>query len=308
MRNHVSKVLVGTSTANTNAAPITLAGILDGKLIAFDFDTRVEVAATTVNLGFAMGTPKLGEPIIAGPIPVRGISSAILNPYEAAVPMQATLTVTAVPNPGETALFKVIYQDNLSILPNKMKQTLISIVGQTGDTTASIATAIAAEFNKQEFRFVNVSAATNVVTFVAQTISTASAYNGIDRPESVVFEIGAPVYDTAKGVYAVAVTVPGKSGQGDPAKIAWLEDQAMGRRGFSDRRSWNDTRQYKTLAKAGTTYATLVINADAHVEGDMQDLRANPVGVILAGDGGTLATIVTDLARAGVVPTTVAAS
>lgn len=308
MRNHVSKVLIGDATANTTAAPVTLAGLLDGDVIAFDYDTRAEILSTTTNIGFAKGTAVLGEPVLAGPIPKSGITSAYTNPYEAAVKQVSTLTVTAVPDPGETAIFKVAYHDNLSILPNKIKQTIASVVGAAGDTTASIAAAIAAQFNMQEFKFVDISVNTNVVTFTSQIVKTASAYNHIDRPETVVFEVGAPTGTPEKGVYAVATTTAAKTGQGDPAKMAWMEEQAMGRRGYSDRTSWNDGRKYKSQVVAGQTYATLVITADINLEGDMQGLRANPIGVVIGGTNATLAPIAADLARAGIVPVAVPAS
>jgi len=137
-------------------------------------------------------------------------------------------------------------------------------------------------------------------------MTTASNYNGIDRPETVVFEVGAPT-DAGYGVYAHAQSVAPALGQGDPAKMAWMEEQAMGRQGFSERRMWNDTKKYTSQVKAGATYATLVIAGNIEVEGDMQGVRQNPIGVVIGGESSKVTLILVNLATAGVVPVTVAA-
>lgn len=313
-RNHVSKVLVGIDTVNTNAAQKDLEALTEGQVIAFDFDTGIEIVAATKNIGFARGSAVLGEPIVAGPIPKAGISDIILNPYNAPVNKEMTLTVSAVPTVGKTVICKVIYHDNLSILPNQIKQTVIAVTANAVNaaSTTTWAAALAAEFNKQTAGlggnlFVTVTSATNVVTFVGQTLTTASDYNGIDRPETLNFEIGAPYDDADLGTYAVATTVALESGQGDPAKVAWMEDQAQGRIGYSDRRMWNNTKKFTPTAVAGETYATMVITADIQVEGDMQNTRNNPIGVVVCGASAQLTNIIADLARASIVPTTVAA-
>jgi len=312
MRNYVSKVLLGIDTANVNTTnDIDPAALTDRQLIVFDWDTKLGVLSTTTNLGFARGTGTIARPLIVGPIPKAGITSAILNPYKAAVKQKKTLTVTTVPTVGKTCIFKVSYHDNLSIIPNQIKQTVIALEADAVNTatTTTWAAAIAAEFNKQVVDgnvFVAITTATNVVTFESLTITSASDYNGIDRPETVFFEVGKPD-EAGKGVYAVAQTVAGSVGQGDPAKMAWIEEQAMGRHGFSDRRMWNDTKKYPSQVVAGETYDTLVIQGNIAVEGDMQGVRQNPIGVVLGGESDTLALILVDLAVALVVPTTVAA-
>jgi len=307
MRNYVSKVLIGTATANTAIAPIAPTALTSGQVIAFDWDTQTDIKATSVNIGFARGMDSLGAPIFAGPIPVNKISSAVLNPYVAPVAQVRTLTVDAVPAAGKTVIFKVTYHDNLSIIPNQMKQTIVSVVATTANiaNTTTWAAAIAAEFNKQVFLFVSVVAAVNVITFSAITLLTTSQYNHIDRPESVVFELGVPD-DTTLGVYVTAQTVAPNLGQGTAAKIAWLEEQAMGRRGYSDRRLALDTKKYQSDVVSGETYATLIINADDYIEGDMQSLYPAPVGAVICGDGASLANILTDLSVANIVPVTVA--
>ena len=311
MRNYVSTHLLGVATANVKTTnDINPAALTDKQLIAFDWDTRLGLVAGSKNIGFARGTTILGQPLIAGPIPKAGIETAILNPYKAAVKQKMTLTITTVPTVGKTAIFKVVYHDNLSIIPNQIKQTAIALQADATNTASSTtwATAIAAEFNLQKDNgklFVDVTSATNVVTFEAVTMVTASNYNGIDRPENVVFEVGAP-NESGYGVYDVAQTVAPSSGQGDPAKMAWMEEKAMGRLGWSDRRSWNAPK-YPSQVTAGETYATLVINANIVVEGDLQGVRSNPIGVVLGGESASLAAVLTDLATAGVVPETVAA-
>lgn len=311
MRNVVSKMLVGTATVNTNLAQKDPEALTDGQIIAYDYDTGVEIVAATKNIAFAKGTKNLGEPIIAGPIPVAGITSNILNPYKAAVNKVITLTVTAVPTVGKTAIIKVAYHDNLSIIPNQIKQTVIALKADSVNaaSTTTWAAAIAAEFNKQANDgnlFVTVTDSTNTVVFTGKTLLTASDYNGIDRPEAVNFEVGYPD-DPDYGTYSDAITTALATGQGDPAKIAWMEDQCMGRLGFSDRRMWNNTKKYQTQAVAGETYAVLIITANKEHEGDMQDTMKSSIGAIIAGDGASVANITTDLAVANIVPETVAA-
>ncbi|HEC44437.1 MAG TPA: hypothetical protein ENI20_16570 [Bacteroides sp.] len=312
MRNYVSKVLLGIDTKNVKTTDdIALEALTDRQIIAFDWDTLLGLVAGTTNIGFARGTATLGEALVVGPIPKAGIVSAILNPYKAAIKQKITLTVTTVPTVGKTGLFKISYHDNLSVIPNQIKQTIIALQADATNTatTTTWAAAIAAEFVKQVVdgnMFVLVTTATNVVTFESLTILTASAYNRIDRPETVIFEIGAPD-ESGYGVYAVAQTVAPALGQGDPAKMAWIEDNAMGRFGHSDRRRWDNTRKYTPQVVAGETYDTLVISANIKVEGDLQGVRENPIGVVIGGESDTLALILTDLATAGVVPVTVAA-
>lgn len=306
--NHVSTFLAGTATANTSIAQKNPEALTEGQVIVFDADTGLDVVAATKNIQFAKGTATLGEPILSGIIPKAGITDIILNPYNAPVNKQMTLTVNSVPTVGNTCIFKVTYHDNLSIIPNQVKQTTVAVYADATNTasTTTWAAAIAAEFNLQQNKFVTVTPSTNVITFAGITLLTASSYNGIDRPETLNFELGAP--DTAGyGSYTKAVSVALESGQGDAAKMAWLEEQYMGRQGFSDRRLWNDTKKYKSQINPAETYATLVITAFKEGEGDMQQTRKYPIGAIIAGDGATVALIVTDLAVAGIVPTTVAA-
>lgn len=317
-RNHVSKLLVGVGVANVPASSVALAALTEGQIIAFDYDlgnaADNAITADTENVGFARGTSVLGEAIIAGPISVGSIIEANNNPYEAPRNKSMTLTVATVPTVGNTPIIKVSYHDNLSIIPNQIKQTTIAVLADAVNTasTTTFAAAIAAEFNKQTAElggnlFVDVTSATNVVTFVGQTISTQSKYNGIDRPESVNFEIGAPSDVPADGTYTVATTVTLRHGQGDPAKIAWLEEQHMGRLGWSDRRMWN-TPKYPSQVDAAVDYETLVINSDSWKEGDMQGLRANPVGAIVCSAATPMGLLEVDLARAGIVPVVVPAS
>lgn len=311
MRTHVSKVLIGVATKNIAATDdLTPLTAPVGAVIAFDWETRTSIVAATKIIGFAKGTAVIGQPITAGPFPKDLITSAIVNPYKAAVNKKITLTVSAVPTVGKTAIIKVTYHDNLSIIPNQIKQTAIAVTANATNaaTTATWAAAIAAEFNKQTGAnlFVTVTSSTNTVVFEGITLTTASGYNGIDRPESLNFEVGAPD-DAALGTYTQVVTTPLSLGQGDPAKMAWLEDQHMGRLGYSDRRSWNDGKKYQSQVVAGQTYATLVINGNVEVEGDMQGTYKAPVGVIIGGSSASVAVLVTDLATAGIVVTTVAA-
>jgi hypothetical protein len=305
-RTHVSKVLVGAALANTSIAQVALSALADGKIIAFDFDTGIDIKATTKNIAFAQGTSVLGQPIISGKIPIAGIKDVIQSPYAAPVNKAQTLTVTAVPTVGKTVVFKVIYHDNLSIIPNQIKQSIIAVTADAVNTasTTTWAAAIEAAFDAQEGSnlFVTVSSAANVVTFTGNVISTASSYNRIDRPEALNFEISTQD-DSALGVYTVATSVALVGGVGDPARVAYAEDMAQGRQGFSDRRSWNDSKKFVPFAVAGETYRGLVINADVDVEGDMQAIRHNPVGAVLYCSGNAVADILTDLAVAGVVPT-----
>ncbi|KKK63633.1 hypothetical protein LCGC14_2992310, partial [marine sediment metagenome] len=148
MRNYVSKVLLGIDTKNVKTTDdIALEALTDRQIIAFDWDTLLGLVAGTTNIGFARGTATLGEALVVGPIPKAGIVSAILNPYKAAIKQKITLTVTTVPTVGKTGLFKISYHDNLSIIPNQIKQTIIALQADATNTatTTTWAAAIAAE-------------------------------------------------------------------------------------------------------------------------------------------------------------------
>jgi len=315
-RNYVSKMLVGTGIANTTLAAVALEDLTDGQIIAFDFDVANEadnsITADTTNIGFARGTATLGEPILAGPIPVAGIRTVNNNPYAAPVNQISTLQVTAVPAVDETAIFKVAYHDNLSIIPNQIKQSVIGLVATAANTATPTAwaAAIAAEFNLQtgDNLFVTVTSATDTVTFTGITITTASNYNGINRPETLVFEIARPETMGSTGTYVIVdPTTEAQAGQGDVAKIAWLEEQHMGRLGYSDRRTWSARKYQSQIVSGITDYEVLVIRADIELEGDMQGLRANPIGALIATSAAGQALLETDLATAGIVPVVVAA-
>lgn len=310
MRNFVSKVFVGTGVANVKTLEVGLDALADKQIIAYDADTGLGLVAGSTNIKFAMGTAVLGEPVISPAIPKAAITAFNSNAYQAAVKKKMTLTVTAVPTAGKSPIHKIVYHDNLSIIPNQIKQTAISVEAESGDTTTTYAAKIAAEFNKQADGgqlFVAVTTATNVVTFESLVLSSQSAYNHIDRPEVVNFEISDAGYDDASlGAYTIATTVALKPGQGDAAKIAWLEENAQGRRGYNDRRLWNNAaHQYVPNAVAGIEYVTYVIEANDVKEGDMQDTRSNPIGIVFCTSAATGALVLVDLATAGVVPTVV---
>lgn len=329
-RNYVSKMLVGTGIANvegdaTVTYSVALAVLTEGQIIAFDFDLAnadvgadlasalpgTAITASTKSIGFARGTAVLGEPILAGPIPVANVREALNNPYQAPVNQISTLEALTLPTLGETQIFKVSYHDNLSIIPNQIKQTIVSVYASAANIVSltTWAAAIAAEFTLQSAElggnlFVTVTSAGAVVTFTGITVKTASNYNGIDRPETLVFEISSPEITGSTATYTVVdPATAAKAGQGDVAKIAWLEEQHMGRLGYADRRMWNNTKKYQSQIVAGITdYETLVINADQFTEGDMQGLRANPIGVVIATSAAGMAFLETDLANVSLVP------
>jgi hypothetical protein len=330
-RNHVSKVLVGAGLANVGVAStsggVLLATLTEGQIIAFDYDrandavdggvgsTGNSIMPATKNIGFARGTAVLGEALIAGPIPVSGISSAVENPYEALRTQKKTLTVGTVPVAGETVIVRVAYRDNLSIVPNQIKQTIIGVQANAANvaSTTTWATAIKDAFNLQTAElggnlFVDVTSSAAIITFESQILTTQSNYNGIDRPEALSFEVGYPETGQDQGEYTLAETQTLRHGQGDPAKIAWMEEQSMGRFGFSDRRQWFNTKKYPLQVDNSKTYATVVLNADIEVEGDLQGVRSNPIGAVVAAEVATVGVLKTDLARAGVVPELIAAS
>jgi len=303
MRNYVSKVLVGSGLANANTTDdVQPEDLTEGQIIVLDADTGDGLVAGSKNIQFALGTAVLGEPVLSAVIAKSGIESYNTNAYQAAQKKKQTLTVSAVPTAGETVVFKAIYHDNHSIIPNQIKQTAVSVTcALSGETTTTFAAKIAAAFNLQEFKFVAVTSAAAVVTFEGIVLTSESSYNSIDRPESVNFEVNAPTGEKS-GTYAVATTVALRLGQGSPAKIAWMEEQAQGRRGFSDRRMWNDTKKFQSSADAGSTYDVGVISAQDLVAGEMQGVRSNPIGVIIAAKVGTIAAINTNLATAGISP------
>ena len=302
MRTYVSNCFIGKGVVRK-----TIASLAAGELMAYDNDKKdfAVVSATTKVIGFALGTAT--GPVFSAPISKAGIVTANQSPYKAAVAKKMTLTVTAVPAEGETAVLKVVYHDNLSIIPNQMKSTIINATAGAGETTSTFAAKLRASLNAQEFKFYTVTAATSaVVTLTGLAISTQTKYNHIDRPEFVNFEIAI----SEKGSYTVATTVNPSIGQGDPAKMQWLEEQHLGRRGVSDRRSWN-TPSPVSMVNPAETYTTLVIESNNVAEGEMQDTMAHPVGIVIGDDSWDVtkaAGLAKDLATAGVVLEVIPAS
>jgi hypothetical protein len=328
MRNYVSKCFLGVGVASEIPSTISL-----GEISVYDFETGGTVIATTKQIAFARGLDIVGEPLLSGPIDVAGIRAIEPTIGAAAVQQVSTLTVATVPSVNSVTglfpsavLFNVTYHDNLSIIPNQMKQTVVGVVPNATNTasTTTWATAIAAAFTAQEFLYVTAVGSTNTVVFTGIALLSATKYNHIDRPEFVVFEVGYPTdvmynYD-GQGTYTLAATTAPILGDGNKAKLQWLEEQHMGRQGFANRTTWNDTKKYPTQIDevafpAATVAATdivigtvpqLVLSGDNWREGDMQNLRANPVGQVLAADCTSMNLILADLrsitAIAGLVP------
>ena len=295
MYNDVSKVLVGAGSAIDASLFDETQAADPGKVMVMDAFSQGAVTSATTEMVFAMTTAVAGSPILSAPIKVGSIRSSILNSYRAPGAQVMTLTVDTVPDAGTaSAIFRVSYDDSLGIIPNQVKQTFVAIEPISSESTSAYATRIAAAFNAEEFKFVTVTVATNVVTFTAKTLLTASAYNSIDRPETVVFNVGMPI-DGEQGEYTLAQTSPPYIGQGTPSQIAWLEDRHQGRRGYSDRRMWNDNKKFSTSVDSSETYDQYIINAWDEHEGDLQTSIKTPTGVILALEVGTYAALKTTL-------------
>ena len=284
MSNPVSKVLVGTGVAYKDINTLT-----EGQLCGFDYDAPGPITSDSVRIGFAMGTATPGQPVLSAIIPAGSITDALRNNYQAPRNKEMELTVTDVPEAGKSAVFKINYQDSLSIVPNQLKNTMVSIQAVDGETAASFATKIAAAFNIQEDNlFCTVTASSNVVTVAANTVSTQSKYNRINRPESLIFTISVPGVDEAVGTYSTATTVSHRAGQGDPAKVAYMEDQAQGRRGYSDRRNVMDPKRFSPSVNPSSTYDVVVINATVQVHDFIGSTQGAPIGVVLAVDTNTV--------------------
>ena len=304
MRTYVSKMLVG---------PVGSAAIAVGEVAAAPWADIVALLAAGTALPAAAGSDEFGivkrtedvegNPayVTAGPFDTDK-SEANDNQYKAPVAqvVTATLDVTGLVD-GDVIMVRVAYHDNLSIIPNQIKFTLASVVYKSG---MDIAQAVTDAFNAQEFIFVNVAkASATTVTFTSKILTGASQYNHINRPEVIFFEVAGDVKGD-NAVLTAALTTPGVVPQGTAAQIAWMEEQHMGRRGYSDRISWNDGKKYPVQADPAKTYDVLVITANKIVEGDMQDNRSNPVGAVVASED--TAALVTALGTIGVTAVTVA--
>lgn len=286
MRTHVAKMFVGVGlgvgTPAVNEVAVAPWAAIQALL---NSGTTLPAAAASDQFGFVYKNPA-GTLLTSGPFSSAN-SLVDQNLYDAGVLQKSTLTVDVTDAvDGKAYIIKVVYHDNLSIIPNQMKFTTVSVVWTTGMTATQFAAAIAVAFNTQDQLFVAVTSAAAVVTFESVVLTSASAYNRIDRPEYVVFELA--VGDMTYGSYptgmfvkvdpSVAVELP----QGTPAQIAWMEDNHQGRRGFADRRMWNDTKKFVPVADPTKTYNTLIVTDNKNVEGDMQDIRHNPIGSVIA--------------------------
>ena len=280
MRTYVSKMLVGAGIVVGSPTVGQVAVAPWGAIVALlAAGTALPAAAASDEFGFVKRIADVDSNatyVTAGPFDTAS-AKVNDNQAKAAVKQKYTVTIDVTGwTAGEVKLIKVAYHDNMSIIPNQIKFTSVGVV-YAGETATAFATKVAAEFNKQDYLFVAVTSAAAVVTIESLVVSTMTRYNGIDKPEVIFFEIGTP--ETG---FTVAQTVAGVIPQGTAAQIAWMEDQHMGRRGYSDRTSWNDGKKYITQAVAGTVYDVLVVEANKIVEGDMQDNRSNPIGAVIA--------------------------
>jgi len=304
MRTYVSKMLVGPGKDAGTPAIGDVAVAPWGAINALLSEgTTLPAAAVSDEFGFVKRVADLdgnAAYVTAGPF---ATANAVVNQNvkKTAVKQVSTLTVDLTNSEvGDVFLVKVAYHDNLSIIPNQIKFTIATAVYETGDDATKIATKLRAAFTAQEFIFVDVSGAGANVIFTSKILRTASAYNHIDRPETVIFEVAIP----EKGTFSVVATTPPVLAQGTAAQIAWMEEQHMGRRGYSDRRMWNDNRKYPLQVNPTATYDVIVVEANKIVEGDMQDTRSNPVGAVIAAPDS--ADIVAALATIGVTASVIA--
>lgn len=300
MRTHVSKMQIGVGVAGA-AAVLALGTIVcvpwsSVPTIITGGNTGV-VAAAADEFGFVKavddGAGGLNYDVL-GPFESGLVSDAVSNPTNAGTAQVQTLTVDVTKMVDQKVyIVKVAYHDNLSIIPNQIKFTTVAFQYLSTMTNATVVALIKAKFDAQDFIFVTVTTGATTVIFTGKTLQTASNYNHIDRPEMVVFEVGAP--DAPTGAFAVTATTPVVLPQGTAAQIAWLEEQHMGRRGYSDRRSWFNTKKYPSQLVAGVTaYDTLIITASKIAEGELQDTRNNPIGAVIAAAAAGIALLVTD--------------
>lgn len=305
MRTYVSKVLAGAGIAWKDI--FTLA---EGEIVVFQWEDMKAVTGPVPALGFAKGTKNIDAPIIVGPISVRNCSG-LLHSYQAIDKAVQTLTVVDLPKDDVSPIFKVIYHSEFDVAPNRIEQVVASVKKTAAITTAAeYATAIKEEFEAQQkdkgAKYFEITLSGAALTFIPYTLRTATEpYNEIDRPETMYIEVGAPERFVDEGSYTVEAgseSIPAGGvpvhPHGTPVQIMWLEDKHMGRFGFTDRVSWNDSKKYIYQAEYGKEYDTLVIAGDSYLEGDMQNLRANPVGVILACKDGSMTALQADVEKA----------
>lgn len=305
MRTHVSKVLAGTGSAWKDI--FTLA---EGEIVAFQWSDKQAIAGLVPEIGFARGTKNPETPIVVGPIPANN-AACLRKDYQAIDKETQILTVVELPKDEVSPIFKVIYHSEFDVAPNRIAQIVVSVkktadITSTDDYAAAIKDAFDAQDEYKGAKYFDVTVSGSALTFIPFTQRTAEEpYNGIDRPETMYIEVGAPNRFVDEGEYTVE---PGsesagaggtpKHPHGTPIQIMWLEDKHMGRFGFSDRVSWNDQKKYIYQAVYGEEYDTLVISGDSPREGHMQNLHQNPVGIILACSGGTLDTLQADVEKA----------
>ena len=328
MRTYVSKMLVGVGDANVSGTDNfnIHTGIVDGNVVAFDWDkpSTSSITAETKLIGFVKGQSAAKGNIIAGPFPVS--SMKVYRREQAdAVQQQGTLTVTDVPGAdsvGHSIVFQTIHHQNLSLVPNQIKSFMWSVNIDEADTSGSAA-AFAQKIYDEWKAAMDQHVAEDGVMYVqladpttATITATAQAvegsYNGIDRPEQIVFEFSATAkvirngqtYEDTftedasadKGTYTIVnQSVAPVMANGTYDHVRWMEDQHQGRLGFSDRRMWNNTKKYEYQAVSGSKYDYLIVEANLQAEGDQQNLMNWPVGCVIASTTATTDLLETDL-------------
>ena len=286
MRNYVQKVFVGKGIAYKE--PFDVDGVItlaEDEMMAFDWETKAAVTADSQLIGFHLGS--FGG-VVTGPVNVKLRMNNYTTPYAEQVAQKVEITVDATPIAGESAMFKILAHDNLSIVPNQMKQIFASVVGIDGEAVEDFAARLGVELAgaMKQRNFATIEVAGAVITVTSDILDS---YNNINRPETIYVEVGIPT----QGEYTVVETA-GIHPNGTPNQVMWMEDLYQGRYGFSDRTNWN-AKKYPHQADASLTYDIFTIDANIDVEGDMQDVRFNPVGMMMALEVGESSALVGEL-------------
>ena len=311
MRNQVSPVFSGTA-ASLESGAADFAGLALNGVLAFDADNDTAISSSTSKIGIVKRFGPNDQGLMFVELDVDKITLAKSNSKTNYTAKSMSLTVSELPDAsaiGQGIVFKVMLKQNLSIVPNQQKFILAPVqvteanIATTTAFAAAIADAISLADNNKAFQYVSASSSGAKVTVTALPVATATpeGYNHIDRPEYLDFELNAPDTDlgspTEYGAYTIAVESAQVLPIGAGPDVVYMEEMAQGRLGFTDRRSWN-VKKYEASADLSKSYDILTINSEKVVEGDLQGLRSNPVGVTLALE--SAAVIITDIERADV--------
>lgn len=245
---NVIDVIVGNTFVDPAAGAVDLTAIAAGSIVVIDQNSNGAVTAADKFFTYAQASTDGVAARLSKPIYIKGIRRVNKLAYAAATAQVSTLTVGAadVVNSTLYSIFLVDKSDKEYV--NKPRKRY-AVVSDASATATEIAAALAAEINKDEYRFVQASAAAGVVTL------TGIKRDSLSLAYETIFDV--IPYEGFTAATVVAVTTSADRGQGTYDIASTLEEISKGYVGNMNRSEFVKLPTY--YANPSKTYVTYVI-------------------------------------------------